>query len=280
MASGISSRQVDGSESSADYYHRLWSDDWLWIAGGIVRAAFAYPIVLAALTVAFGLAAAVIGLVPPGVGVVAARLEAIIPLALVTPVAGIGAAIINTVATPILHGMLRTVRLQPRIEWFGAFKGGLVGFAATSPTLFFVPVWDSLDAASVVPILAGPCLATIIGQVGGACGGRNAGWYKRAVLNYEVPRACDAMAGVELGDHHSPDQEQDGLRSDIRQMLWVTAWVSVLLTIVRFTGRPFLQTLLVLCIWLVFQSATLWLGARLVRRLGPWWLRHRQGRST
>ena len=75
---------------------------------------------------------------------------------------------------PVFNLFLWSMRLQPTFVWRGAILGGLVGFLAVLPFLvtaftdpFFSSPWGALVLLSL-----GPGLTTVLGQAGGAWGGR------------------------------------------------------------------------------------------------------------
>jgi hypothetical protein len=62
-------------------------------------------------------------------------------------------------------------------------------------------------------------------------------------------------------------------------LLWISFWVSVLLTVIRLCGIPFEFVLPLLAGWAIYQAGTLWLGGKIVPRLAAW-RRERASRST
>jgi hypothetical protein len=64
-------------------------------------------------------------------------------------------------------------------------------------------------------------------------------------------------------------QAWQGLQFGTRHLLWIAAWLSLLLSIIRLSGVPFEFALPLLAGWVVYQGATLWIGGRLARRLSP-----------
>jgi hypothetical protein len=99
-------------------------------------------------------------------------------------------------------------------------------------------------------------MTTVLGQIGGALGGKRA--LQRAVIETGQPQ----------------------FRFRIAQLLWAGVWISLLLTAIRLTGIQPQLILTALVGWLACAAATLVIGGWLVRQLGPWWARRRQGRST
>jgi hypothetical protein len=70
------------------------------------------------------------------------------------------------------------------------------------------------------------------------------------------------------------------MRFQIRHLLWITVWVALMLMAIRFSGIAFELILPVLLGWLVYQAATLYVGGRLMRRIGPTWFPRKASRST
>jgi hypothetical protein len=65
----------------------------------------------------------------------------------------------------------------------------------------------------------------------------------------------------------SPDQVTGGsFQFQIRHLLWITVWLSLLLSAIRLSGIPYGLMLQVLVLWLGFQMITLYLGSRILRR--------------
>lgn len=267
--------------STSEFNALLWRDDWSNISGGIVLAAFAYPFVLLA---SLSLVLTVVWLVAGRAQV----LQAIVAIFVVGMVPGLFAAffgmiwagIVNACITHLLHAVIRSLELRPTVILYGAFKGGLVGFLSVLPLGYFVhtPIVPMSEWAG--PLLFGPCLATIVGQAGGAWGGRKANWYERAIASSQVAAVGREVTFVDEHAARSSNVARVHFRFGVRHMLWVTTWLSVLLALIRLAGIPFYISLAILFGWLLFQSLTLWLGGVLVRWLGPWWIQRRQGRST
>ena len=148
----------------------------------------------------------------------------------------------------LVDKVCETLRLEPNIATFAAFTGGLIGFLAAflTFTLSIEPVGiSSIDfSVLMVDLFIGPGLTTLMGQIGGAWG--TMGHYRE-----EPPRSR--------------------FQFNLRQMLILTAWVSVLLTLLRLTGLLTWLPMLILAIWVVYQAATLWVVLRLVKPLAAWW---------
>ena len=126
----------------------------------------------------------------------------------------------------------------------------------------------------------GPALATIVGQVGGALGGKRA--IERIAFSHRAPKIELLRMKFELklpsaeqDDPISPSEaaKEGSGRFQFRtvHLLWVGVWFSLLLTTIRLSGIPYELILPMLLGWGAFQSFTLLVGGRLVRRFGPWW---------
>ena len=190
------------------------------------------------------------------------------------------ASIVTIVTLPAVHLVAWSLRLQTGLVWLGAFSGGLVGFVAFSPLKMDLPngtssqqLWEAITVLAV-----GPGLTTILGQLGGAFGGRKAA--KRAIelaeqyerlmaVGWRRESARSEVEGAEMPAlAHEPQYQ-----FRIAHLLWVGVWLSLLLTVIRLAGIPYEFILPLLLGWLVFQAATLWIGWQLVRQVGPWWTR-------
>lgn len=195
---------------------------------------------------------------------------------------------ITAVLLPMVHVVVRSLDVRLSFIRLGAFTGGFLILGATIPISLDWPRIQRNDGWSEVArvILMGPAAATFVGQIGGAYGGLRA---TRRAANWAQAR----QELVERGWRQPSQPERDGdagrtdalanlrrFRFRIAHLLWIAAWVSVLLAFIRLIGIPFETILPVVFGWLLYQSLTLWLGGITVRRLAPWWNRWRQGRST
>jgi hypothetical protein len=221
-------------------------------------------------------------------------------------------SIVTLITLPFVYGFVRSLQLRGGCVWCGAIWGGLVGFVAVLPiALTFidgamraaVPHWPLL-----LMFAAGPGLTTILGQLGGAWGGLRAArqrwlevqWAARIAAyggsreldqSRDASTECVAPYGTELGlkvasapagdDNrsaqvvagHSESNAPPRFQFNIRHLLWITVWLSLLLTTIRLSGIPFEYVLPLLVLWLCYQSATLYVGTRIVRRWDRWWAR-------
>lgn len=187
---------------------------------------------------------------------------------------------VAAVTLPIVHMITWSLKLRVGLVQLGAFSGGLVGFIAILPmTLNMGQDWEAL-----MMILVGPGITTLLGQLGGAWGGwrttRTVGWYERAVALASVSQD-QGESYLSMDDDTRATHDIAGrLQFSIRHLLWIAVWCSLLLTVIRLSGIPFHYVLPMLLGWLAYQAATLWFGSLLARRLGPWYNRGRQIRST
>jgi hypothetical protein len=129
--------------------------------------------------------------------------------------------------------------------------------------------YSHVGTAAVFQLMVGPGLTTILGQVGGAWGGRQCLKAEQDSTNQLVDSTGATTA---LSAPTQPLRFQFG----IRHVLWVGIWVSLLLTGIRLLGVSFVLVLPLLMGWLIYQAATLWIGERLIRG----WVRFRQQRQS
>jgi hypothetical protein len=259
------------------------SYDWSRIGMGIVLAGGAYPIVVAAIGLALALIIALLNspygaAVGEGVGLVFGFAIYTVFAALV----GIlWSGLVTVLTLPIIYLFAWSLSLTTSIVRIGAFSGGLVGFICVLPLTLSVPWYDfGGDIWQVVfMITLGPMLTTILGQLGGAWGGSKS----RAIgpaRNWNLlvgPAAGEPTTGNPTDVHEkAPPSFQFG----IRHLLWISVWLSLLLALIRVSGIPFELMLPLLLGWIVFQSATIWIGGLLLPRLSQWRARRRQFRST
>jgi hypothetical protein len=197
------------------------------------------------------------------------------------------ASIATIVTLPVVHLIAWSLRLRTGLVWLGAFSGGLVGFVAVLPLVMDLPdmassqrVWQAITMLAV-----GPGLTTILGQIGGALGGRLAA--RRATVRTETHRSLvaigwrrDPLRSAERGDGRPGKLHEPQFHFRIAHLLWIGVWMSVLLAVIRLSGIPYEFILPMLLGWLIYQAATLWIGWQLVRQLGPWWIRRRPIRRS
>jgi hypothetical protein len=264
------------------------SHDWMRIGVGIALAGGAYPIVLGAIFVAFS------GLVT--LWSILSRnqygpmMDDVVGIAIIVPMysmfggmAGVlWSGFVSMLTLPVVYVFAWSLNLQTSIVRIGAFAGGLVGFICVLPLTLSVPWFGSDDDIWAVFVMAllGPMLTTVLGQLGGAWGGRRS-------REYQDLRA-DAAARVGLTPPQAPDLNPDfcsaktgpRFQFGIRQLLWVSVWLSMLLALVRICEIPHEVFLPLVLAWALYQAATLWAGERLLPRLARWRKRNRLFRST
>ncbi len=262
------------------------------IVFGIMLAGGAYPIVLTGTYLIAGLAyivwAAFSGYPP---GSIAQELGQIFLFLVAGGVfcAFIGvvwAAIASALTMPVVYLFLRSLRVRGSLVGLGAATGGLVGFVALLPITFALPWTVGLsDTGSLAIILGlGPGVTTLLGQIGGAWGGRRALYFAGRDVTNVVPTTSLELAGAMGWRSTEASSQSQGseprLQFSIRHMLWIFVWLSLILSVIKLCRLPFEFVLPVLVGWFFYQLATLRIGFYLAHRLGPWWTNRRSTRST
>jgi hypothetical protein len=140
--------------------------------------------------------------------------------------------------------------------------------------------WGALVMFSV-----GPGVATVVGQIGGALGGRRAIWQLQAKMAARQSlMEFGWKPAIVLDECHLENVASEAafprVRFRIIHLLWIGVWLSLLLTLIRLSRVPYELILPLVVGWLIYQAATLAIGGWLVCRLGPWWRARRQTRST
>jgi len=169
--------------------------------------------------------------------------------------------------------------LRGSIVRLAAFCGGFVGFVAVLPFLAMAMFEVSQEwLHTAISILAGPCFATVLGQLDGAQGGAV---IKRS--EREVPRIVVGHRGVPIqtraGHSNEDAQSATPFQFGVRHLLVIGVWASLLLTAIRLSGLSFRFAFVLLMGWVVYQSVTLWLVVLLTEQFGRWRIQH-QSRST
>lgn len=192
------------------------------------------------------------------------------------------ASMVAAVMLPLVYLFVLSLKLRGRITWLGAFCGGLVGFTAVLPVMLLIPELAQSSRFWVVAIvLLGPGLATLLGQAGGAWGGLRATRSSRS-CDLEVvltPIAIEGENANAYSSDSSGDEEGSGrspFQFGIRHLMWIAAWASVLLTVIRLSGVPFELALPLLIGWAVYQALALAIGGRALPRLQSWQQARRQ----
>jgi len=249
---------------------KLHKYSWYDLAAGIILAGGLYPFLLTGLVALISVISFLLG---SSLGRPFLQdwsdLGEFIGAAFLVAVAG-GCAGINwtmlvaAVTAPVVYLFVRTLQHDGRILLVGAVWGGLVGFVAVIP--FTLPIVEEMSSPGTVfgmflAVVLGPGLATIVGQVGGVWGAQ------RAIIGRQQAMSRDACSGQEVGTLP--------LQFGLRQLMWFTLWLSLLLATIRLSGIPFEFVLPTVFGWLAFQTATICFGRWLARRLEPWFSRQR-----
>ena len=261
------------------------------IVFGIMLSGGAYPIILAAIYLIAALVFVTWSLTtgyPPGIG--AAELVAVLVYvitggAFCAFVGVIWAAIASALTMPVVYLFLKSLKIRGSLVGLGAACGGLVGFVALLPMLLSLPWTVGFDEAGVIALILalGPGLTTILGQIGGAWGGRRAAYF--CGLDTAKAMAADSPELLSVTGWHAPEEipgspaDEPRLQFGIRHMLWIFVWLSLILSAIKLCRLPFEFVLPLLAGWFAYQLATLRIGFWLARRLGPWWAKRRR-RST
>jgi hypothetical protein len=254
---------------------------WTSIAGGIVIAGASYPVVLGVIWLGFAML--ISASLPPAEELISASF-AFMGFSLVGAVIGLmWTAFVLAVVFPLVLLVVWSLKPRGNIIWFGAFCGGLIGFVAVLP--FILAMADNLDgpnALEVIPtvLIAGPALTTVLGQLGGAWGGRRTRCYERSLAAASVGASDRNEEGADASFPAAGATSSGRLQFGIRHLLWVGVWISLLLSAIRLSGIPFGFALPLLMGWIAFQAMTLWIGGKVVPRVDAWWTARRQSRST
>jgi hypothetical protein len=269
----------------------LMKHGWQSISLGILTAAAAYPVLI------------IFGYVAIGSVVFfwdqfqadSAPWHDAVQMAMYAIIAAVGGAYVSVIWTGIVvlftfwiaQLVVWSLRLRVNPIWFGAVYGGLIGFIAALPvTLEFSATassgqdWSSLVMLALVPGIAIPLL-----QLGGAAGGRSA--FDRAAYAVGVHRRLLAInwqpkvqrAALEAASRLATPAAAH-FQFSIAHLLWIAAWVSLLLTVIRLSGVPHELIWPVLLGGLAYQAITLWLGALILPPFLAWRAARRKTRST
>jgi hypothetical protein len=137
-----------------------------------------------------------------------------------------------------------SLRLCGDIRLFGGAWGGLAGFVAVLPMALTLRPSEVPLLAALLSLIVGPGLTTILGQIGGAWGARRSmpvltnSAYERAVLLASVERPSDAPSVRRISLDEGNEGQTARLQFGIRHLLWITVWLSLLLTVIRLFGFP------------------------------------------
>jgi hypothetical protein len=268
--------------------------DWAHVGGGICVAGGAYPTVaLVLLLISEVLVEAVDYLLHPGWPAVFDLYEVAEMLlngaffAVIGGVIGVfWTGIVSLIVVPLFYLFVRSMQLQASMARLGATCGGLVGFLAIGAVVIWMIVAEGppqswpRPSETLLMLALGPCLTTVLGQAGGAWGG----WGAPGGPSNAARRDALAAAG---GWRLEPEGDVNELAAAkrplfqfrIRHLLWLTVWLGLFLAAASATGHPFVL-LAVFGVWLVYQAATLYIGARLLRLVARWRAARRLRRCT
>jgi hypothetical protein len=262
------------------------------IAFGIMLAGGAYPLVLTAiyLVVAFVFVAwSWVAGFPIGTNLpeaVAFVFFTILGGAMAAIVGVVWAAFVSFVTLPVVYLFVRSLKLRGTLVGLGAISGGLVGFVVVLPLTLSLPwMGGSADGWTILIVFAlGPGLTTVLGQLGGAWGGKRAMRYA-AAANWKATMAASGELQAAMGWQTSNSlaesrPEEPRLQFRLRHLLWLFVWLSMLMSVIRLSGIPYQFVLPLLIGWIAYQSATLAIGWQVGRRLGPWWTARQASGST
>jgi hypothetical protein len=175
--------------------------------------------------------------------------------------AGVGllwSTVICIAVLPFVYLVALSLQARGSLTRLGAFAGGLVGFVAVMPLLLDALRFAHSGTTNILPLIVFPGLTTILGQVGGAWGGRRVAQHERAFATQSIKGVGGAGASAII-------VQSPRIQFGIRHLLWVAVWVSLLLTAIRLIFGSFELVLPLLVGWLVYQVATIWVGERLIR---------------
>src|SRR4051794_25272205 len=151
---------------------------WRQIFHGVVVAGGIYPILVAAMYLGVGIAVSFVQESSSDALLLSFSMfmAAIWYTVIVALVGLLWAAVVCLAVFPVVYFFISSLELRGSIISLGAYCGGLVGFAAVLPFLMMVLVYEHSEGlwAGVLLLAFGPCLTTVLGQLGGAWGGRRA----------------------------------------------------------------------------------------------------------
>jgi hypothetical protein len=267
-------------------YRELTGYDWSSMGTGIALAGGAYPMLLAVVGSLIGMVVVLASFLTGGISLPNLGESLLVLLIVLAHTLTMGmfglvwCGVVVIVALPVVYLFARSMRLRGSFVRFGALCGGLVGFLAVLPILVLVARevndWPTMIAAMAI----GPGITTILGQIGGAWGASQPSYeqaVRRATINKLPPSSREATGRAAQS---SEDLATPWIQFSVRHLLWIAVWVSLLLSVIRLTGIPFELMLPLAGGWLLYQALTLWIGGRVVSRLGPWWRTRRNSRST
>jgi hypothetical protein len=247
--------------------------DWTTMAIYIMLAGAAYPATLVLIFVCIGAVSMIPDLWVNGIDahtvgelVTAAGMVFLYGVLCGAFVGFLWAGAVSLFVLPVMYMLARSLRVSVGFTLLSACCGGIVGFVAVMPFIALITHGDHWRWEGFAFVLAlGPGLTTILGQLGGAIGGR-----REVAINWAVQPP-----------EESPTPSRRPLQFGIRQLLWLSVWLSLLLTAIKLSGVRLELILPVLVGWILYQAATLYGGWVLATRVWPRWRHWRtSGRST
>ena len=258
------SREATSRAESTDRTSSAFS----YILGGIALAGGLYPIFLALMLLLTLVGVAITAILSGSIDELrephffAAVLLVLEVLLICACMGTLWAGLVALCTLPVAFLFVRTLGVRVNVIRFGAVCGGMVGFLVVMPPL----IMDSpmIDWPVLLYwFLLGSAVATPLGQLGGAWGG------SRTTSRYWP----EAVGEDQPAEHR-------WFQFGLKQMLWVSTWLGLLLAAIHLAGLPIEIILPVLLVWLVYQAATPWLGWLVICRLRPRWRAYRQRRFT
>lgn len=176
------------------------------------------------------------------------------------------AGAVSLFVLPVMYMLSRSLRVSIGFTLLSACCGGVVGFVAIMPFIAMITSGRQWWWEGLAWVLAfGPGLTTVLGQLGGAIGGR-----REVAINW----------AVQPPNEPAPHRRRP-LQFGIRQLLWLSVWLSLLLTAIKLSGVRLELIMPVLVGWILYQAATLYAGWVVAVRAWPRWRAWRtSGRST
>jgi hypothetical protein len=234
--------------------------EWMPVAIGIMAAGGSYPIAFASvalLVTVVQLLWSTVTLNPVGTSVLSAIPLAILYGGMLGFIGSCWAGIVSLVVMPVFYLFVRSLKWRADFVSIAATCGGLVGFVAVLPFML-IPLVEARSELPIGGLLVafafGPAITTILGQLGGAWGARRA---IRLKHESDAPTTASEPAGHPY------------IQFSLRHLIWVTAWTSVLLTLIHLSRLPAEFILPLLGVWLVYQAATLAAGRFYLARIRP-----------
>jgi hypothetical protein len=248
--------------------------NWWEIVGGIVLSGGVYPLAAFAVTAVIQAAAAIGGIavdVSPAMALagIVSIVTTFAVIGLTLSAAGmVWFSMISFLTAPFVYGFVRTLQLRGDAARFGAVWGGLVAFLAVLPFLMGITAtlrrMNDFGWEYLVVLAGGPCLSIVVGQLGGAWGGRRAKRTKTLQHAVQIP-SIDLKAPRDQPRLDADSSATPPFQYSIRHLLWVTVWLSLLLTAIRLCGIPMELVAPLFVGWLAYQSLTLYSGERLLK---------------